>query len=63
MTYNKDMTTPDPTPRRTQAERTRAILDSVFVGIVNLDSHGKSWSYLVLQLTIEMPENRGRPPA
>jgi len=26
-----------------QAERTRAILDSVFVGIVNLDSHGIVW--------------------
>lgn len=25
---------------------------------LNLDSHGKSWSYLVLGLTIEVPDNR-----
>lgn len=29
MTYNKDMTTPDPTPRRTQAERTRASREKI----------------------------------
>ena len=26
---------------------------------LNLDSHGKSWSHLMLGLTIEVPENRG----
>lgn len=26
---------------------------------LNLDSHGKSWSFLVLGLTIEVPDNRG----
>jgi hypothetical protein len=26
---------------------------------LNLDSHGKSWSSLILALTIELPENRG----
>jgi len=25
---------------------------------LNLDSHGKSWSYLVLGLSIELPQNR-----
>ena len=25
---------------------------------LGLDSHGKSWSYLILGLTIEVPENR-----
>lgn len=27
---------------------------------LNLDSHGKSWSFLVLGLTIEVPDNRQR---
>jgi hypothetical protein len=26
---------------------------------LNLDSHGKSWSFLVLGLTIELPDNPG----
>jgi hypothetical protein len=26
---------------------------------LNLDSHGKSWSFLVLALTIELPDNPG----
>ena len=28
---------------------------------LNLDSHGKSWSFLLLGLTIELPENPGPP--
>ena len=28
---------------------------------LNLDSHGKSWSYLLLQLAIEVPENFHSP--
>lgn len=28
---------------------------------LGLDSHGKSWSFLVLALDIEVPENRGPP--
>ncbi len=27
---------------------------------LNLDSHGKSWSFLILGLTIEVPDNRRR---
>lgn len=26
---------------------------------LNLDGHGKSWSYLILDLDIDVPENRG----
>jgi len=41
------------------------VLSEALEGGVNtslgLDSHGKSWSYLVLGLDIEVPENR--PPA
>jgi hypothetical protein len=29
---------------------------------LGLDSHGKSWSYLILDMEVEVPENRG-PPA
>jgi hypothetical protein len=29
---------------------------------LNLDSHGKSWSFLVLGLTIELPDNPGPGP-
>lgn len=28
---------------------------------LNLDGHGKSWSYLLLQLSIEVPDNLARP--
>ena len=27
---------------------------------LNLDGHGKSWSFLILGLDIEVPDNRGR---
>lgn len=30
---------------------------------LNLDSHGKSWSYLILDLDIEVPDNRPRGDA
>lgn len=40
------------------------VLEDALEGGVNtslgLDSHGKSWSFLVLGLEIDMPENRGR---
>lgn len=29
---------------------------------LGLGSHGKSWSFLILGLEIEVPENRGAPP-
>ena len=29
---------------------------------LGLDSHGKSWSFLVLDLDIDVPENRGPEP-
>lgn len=38
------------------------VMDDALEGGVNtslgLDSHGKSWSFLVLELDIEVPENR-----
>lgn len=41
------------------------VMDDALEGGVNtslgLDSHGKSWSFLILGLEIEVPENR--PPA
>lgn len=39
------------------------VMEDALEGGVNtslgLDSHGKSWSYLLLELEIEVPENRG----
>lgn len=39
------------------------VMEDALEGGVNtslgLDSHGKSWSYLILDLDVELPENRG----
>lgn len=42
------------------------MLDALEGGVntsLGLDSHGKSWSFLILDLDVEVPENRGPAPA